>query len=201
MEALLADYEQMCERATTVANKVEEARVEAEAKAQELARQLAQQAEEEREVGKGHPSSSRQLYSLIEVLLSCVHAGCSEQRTLAAQREEEKGKAQAAEEEAKRRAQEEADAHALALEAEKTRNERLAREAAEAEATERVCMTVESYRTYDKEVTLKLVSVSQERARLRAEDDALVASVPPGVPGIEQNLDALRQSCGDPKVQ
>lgn len=36
---------------------------------------------------------------------------------------------------------------------------------------------------------------------MRAEDDALVASVPPGVPGIEQNLDALRQSCGDPKVQ
>lgn len=88
--------------------------------------------------------SSRQLYGLVEMLVPCVHAGCSEQRKLAAQREEEKGKAQAAEEEARRRAQEEADAHALALEADKTRHERLAREAAEAEAAERVGVTVES---------------------------------------------------------
>jgi hypothetical protein len=41
----------------------------------------------------------------------------------------------------------------------------------------------------------------QEKARLRAEDAALLASVTPGVAGVEQALAALQEACGgDRKV-
>ena len=50
--------------------------------------------------------------------------------------------------------------------------------------------------------TITTSTEPQEKARLRAEDASLLASVNPGVPGVDKALAALLDACGgDRKVQ